>query len=62
VIGATDDLGFRAVEERVHVRELHAALLSLPGLHHRRLTCFFEGRERRLTDVFGQNNLAPRLL
>ncbi len=60
-IGATDELGFRAVEDKVHVHDLHATMLSLLGLDHERLTILFEGRMRRLTDVGGQNNLADRL-
>jgi hypothetical protein len=60
-IGATDELGFRAVEDPVHVHDLHATLLGLLGLDHTELTYLFEGRLRRLTDVFGDNNLAPRL-
>jgi hypothetical protein len=60
-IGATDELGFRAVDDKVHVHDLHATLLTLLGLDHQRLTYLFEGRERRLTDVGGQNNLAERL-
>ena len=60
-LGATDELGFRAVEDRVHVHDLHATMLSLLGLDHERLTYLFEGRLRRLTDVGGQNNLAQRL-
>ncbi len=60
-IGATDELGFRAVEDKVHVHDLHATMLSLLGLDHERLTVLFEGRMRRLTDVGGQNNLAERL-
>ncbi|MEX2113118.1 MAG: DUF1501 domain-containing protein [Pirellulales bacterium] len=60
-IGATDELGFRAVEDKVHVHDLHATMLSLLGLDHERLTYLFEGRQRRLTDVGGQNNLAARL-
>jgi hypothetical protein len=60
-IGATDELGFRAVEDKVHVHDLHATMLSLLGLDHERLTYLFEGRMRRLTDVGGQNNLAERL-
>ena len=59
-IGATDDLGFRAVDDKVHVHDLHATMLTLLGLDHERLTYLFEGRERRLTDVGGQNNLAAR--
>jgi hypothetical protein len=62
VIGATDELGFRAVEDRVHPNDLHATILTLLGLEHERLTYLFEGRQRRLTDVGGQNNLAERLI
>ena len=61
VIGATDEFGFRAVENKVHVHDLHATVLSLLGLDHRKLTYFFQGRDRRLTDVGGQNDLAARL-
>lgn len=61
-IGATDDLGFRAVSDRVHVHDLHATMLTLLGLDHEKLTYLFEGRQRRLTDVGGQNNLAERLV
>ena len=58
----TDELGFRAVDDRVHANDLHATMLSLMGLDHTRLTYLFEGRERRLTDVGGQNDLAARLV
>ena len=61
-IGATDELGFRAVEDKVHVHDLHATMLTLLGLDHEKLTYLFEGRLRRLTDVGGQNNLAERLM
>ena len=61
-IGATDDFGFSAVEDKVHVNDLHATMLGLMGLDHERLTYLFEGRDRRLTDVGGQNNLAERLV
>jgi len=62
VIGATDEFAFRAVEDKVHVHDLHATLLSLLGLDHERLTYLFEGRQRTLTDIGGQNDLAQRLL
>ena len=62
VIGATDDFAFRAVEDKVHVHDLHATILSLMGLNHKSLTYLFEGRERRLTDVGGDNDVAKRLL
>ena len=61
VIGATDDFGFHAVENEVHVNDLHATMLSLLGLDHEDLTYLFEGRERRLTDVGGANDLSQRL-
>jgi hypothetical protein len=62
VIGATDEFGFRAVEDRVHVHDLHGTLLSLLGLEHRKLTYPFNGRNFRLTDVEGDFDLSPRLL
>ena len=61
-IGATDDFGFEAVEDKVHINDLHATMLGLLGINHERLTYPFEGREHRLTDVGGRNNLAPRLV
>jgi hypothetical protein len=61
VIGATDDIGFRAIADKVHVHDLHATMLSLLGLEHERLTYLFEGRQRRLTDVGGHNDLSERL-
>ncbi len=61
-IGATDDFGFNAIEDKVHVNDLHATMLGLMGMDHEALTYFFEGRARRLTDVGGQNNLAERLV
>ena len=62
VIGATDELGFRAVEDKIHVNDLHATMLSLLGLDHEKLTFFFQGRDQRLTDVGGDNDLASRLI
>ena len=61
VVGATDDFGFRAVSDPVHVNDLHAGMLSLMGLDHKRLTYFFQGRDFRLTDVGGEFDLAGRL-
>lgn len=60
-IGATDELGFHVVADKVHVNDLHATMLSLLGLDHEQLTYLFEGRYRRLTDVGGHNDLADRL-
>ncbi|MCL4204290.1 MAG: DUF1501 domain-containing protein [Pirellulaceae bacterium] len=53
VHGATDEFGFRAVEDRVHVHDLHATLLHLLGFDHLRLTHRYAGRDFRLTDVHG---------
>ena len=52
--GATDEYGMRAVEGRMHTNDLHATLLALMGLDHRRLTYPYAGRDFRLTDVAGQ--------
>ena len=52
--GATDEFGFRAVENRVSVHDLHATLLHLLGFDHERLTYRYSGRDFRLTDVHGE--------
>ncbi len=52
--GATDDFGFRAIHDKVHVHDLHATILYLLGLDHERLTYRHAGRDFRLTDVYGQ--------
>ncbi len=52
--GATDDYGYYAVEDKVHVHDLHATILYLLGLDHERLTYRHAGRDFRLTDVSGQ--------
>ena len=51
--GATDEFGFRAVENRVHVHDLHATMMHLMGFDHEKLTYRFAGRDFRLTDVHG---------
>ena len=51
--GATDDIGFKAAENRVSVNDLHATILHLLGLDHKRLTYRYNGRDFRLTDVAG---------
>jgi uncharacterized protein (DUF1501 family) len=48
-IGSTDELGLRAVEDRLHVHDLHASILHLLGLNHRELTWFYKGRPERPT-------------
>lgn len=54
VHGATDEFGYRAVENRVHVHDLHATLLHLLGFDHEKLTYRYAGRDFRLTDVEGE--------
>ena len=53
VYGATDDYGYFAVENKVHMHDLHATMLHLLGLDHKRLTYRYSGRDMRLTDVAG---------
>ncbi len=52
--GATDELGYNAVEDVVSVHDLHATMLYLMGIDHKRLTFKFQGRDFRLTDVRGK--------
>ena len=53
VYGATDEWGYHAVEDRMHIHDLHATILHLMGLDHERLTYRYSGRDFRLTDVAG---------
>ena len=59
-LGATDELGYNAVEDRVHVHDLQATILHCLGLNHEKLTYRSQGRDFRLTDVYG--NVVPKLL
>ena len=52
--GATDEFGFKAVENPVHVHDLHATILRLLGIDHERFTFPYAGRDFRLTDVHGR--------
>ena len=52
--GSTDDFGFKAVENRVDVHDLHATILHLLGLDQEKLTYRYSGRDFRLTDVHGR--------
>jgi hypothetical protein len=52
--GETDEFGFRAVQDKVHVHDLHATILHLLGMDHERLTYRYAGRDFRLTDVSGR--------
>jgi hypothetical protein len=51
--GATDEFGWDAVEDRVHIHDLHATILHLLGLDHEKLIYRHTGRDYRLTDVYG---------
>jgi hypothetical protein len=52
--GASDDIGYKAAEDPVHINDLHATILHLLGIDHERLTYKYNGRRFRLTDVAGQ--------
>ncbi len=52
--GRTDDYGYYAVENKVHLHDLHATILHLLGLDHTKLTYRYAGRDFRLTDVHGE--------
>jgi hypothetical protein len=54
VHGATDEFGYQAIDNRMHVHDLHATILHLMGLDHERLTYRYSGRDFRLTDVHGR--------
>ena len=53
-IGTTDELGYDVVDDPVHLHDVHATMLHLLGVDHERLTYRFQGRDYRLTDVFGK--------
>jgi hypothetical protein len=54
VHGKTDDFGFAAIEDKIHVHDLHATILHLLGFNHEKLTYRYAGRDFRLTDVHGK--------
>ena len=58
--GETDEFGFEAVVDKAHVHDIHATILHLMGMDHRRLTYFHQGRDERLTDVYG--NVLTKIL
>lgn len=62
VIGATDEIGLMAAEDKMSMHDLHGTLLGLLGLDHKQLTFFFQGRDFRLTDVGGEHTFTKRLL
>jgi hypothetical protein len=62
VFGATDDFGFKAVENPVQVRDLHATILHLLGLQHDKLTYYFQGLQQRLTQIDGGSRVIKEIL
>jgi uncharacterized protein (DUF1501 family) len=60
VIGASDEFGFKAMEQPISYHDLHATMLHLLGLDHTKLTYRFNGRDMRLTDVYG--TLIPQIV
>ena len=54
VYGETDEWGYKAVEDKVEIHDLHATMLHLLGVDHKQLTFRFGGRDMRLTDVHGE--------
>jgi uncharacterized protein (DUF1501 family) len=54
VYGATDEFGAAAVQDKVHIHDLHATILALLGFNHEKLTYRYNGRDFRLTDVAGK--------
>jgi arylsulfatase A-like enzyme len=53
-IGATDEYGYEAIDNKVHIHDWHATVLALLGLDHEKLTYRYAGRDFRLTDVSGR--------
>src|SRR5204863_1034807 len=62
IIGATDEFGFRAAQDRVHVNDLHATVLKLLGVDHQKVSILFQGREQFPPDVGGGQEFAGRLV
>jgi uncharacterized protein (DUF1501 family) len=54
IVGATDEFGFAAAENKVHVHDLHATIMQLLGFDHEKFTYRYAGRDFRLTDVHGR--------
>ena len=62
VYGRTDDFGFHAVENKVHVHDLHATILHLLGLEHEKLTYYFQGLQQRLTQIDGESRVIKEIV
>ena len=60
VVGRTDDFGYHAIEDRVHVHDLHATIMHCLGIDHERLTFRHQGFDQRFTNVHG--NVIDKML
>jgi Protein of unknown function (DUF1501) len=60
LIGNSDDVGYKAEDQKTTNHDLHATILHLLGIDHKRLTYYFNGRNMRLTDVSGE--LIPQIV
>jgi uncharacterized protein (DUF1501 family) len=60
IYGATDDIGYHATEDRMHIHDWHATILHILGMQHDKLTYRYSGRDFRLTDVAGV--IHPKIL
>ena len=60
VIGSSDEFGYKAAQQPIAVHDLHATILHLLGMDHTKLTYYFNGRNMRLTDVYGE--LIPQIV
>ena len=60
VIGSSDEFGYKAAEQPISVHDFHATVLHLLGMDHTKLTYRFNGRDLRLTDVYGE--LIPQIV
>ena len=54
IYGATDEYGYKVAQDKVEMHDLHATMLHLLGMDHKRLTYRWGGRDMRLTDVYGE--------
>jgi hypothetical protein len=60
VIGSSDEFGYKAEDQPIAIHDLHASMLHLLGMDHTKLTYRFNGRDMRLTDVYGE--LIPQIV
>ena len=61
IIGSTDKIGFKAVEDKVHLHDFHSTILRLMGLDHEKLSVNVKGLNMRLTDLHGYHDIYEKL-